>query len=300
MTLERLEFWSFQCHEHFRVDFDPHCTVFVGSSDSGKSSILRCLRWLSTNRPAGTAFIRKGAKNCRAVLHLDGNRVVRERGDENYYVLGPGNGEGKFKAFGNEVPQSIADLLNVSDVNFQLQHDAPFWLSLTPGQAAKELNVVFSLDLIDHALSNAGTIVRKATASVEVSKERLQTARARRKELAWVPSMVSDLERVESRFIAAQESQEMARRLAVLTEAWKSLEEASVTAVSRADAAESVVQKAGEAAEAERRAEELGTLVQQWQQLEKVRCEERTNGERIQRELSKVKTCPLCGTAIRS
>ncbi len=73
--LERLHV-RYQAHDPFALDFDPLVTVLIGPSDAGKSSLLRALRWLATNRPEGDSFVPWGGTKASAVLTLDGGRKI--------------------------------------------------------------------------------------------------------------------------------------------------------------------------------------------------------------------------------
>lgn len=97
-----------------------------------------------------------------------------------------------FRAFGADVPEPIADLLNVGDVNFQAQHDSPFWFSLTAGQVSRELNSVVNLDVIDRTLAGVSSALRKARAVEEVCRDRLEETQKQIEELDWVPGMVEE------------------------------------------------------------------------------------------------------------
>lgn len=180
---------NFQPHKKFRVDLDPHITTFVGPNDVGKTAIIRALGWLCFNRPSGTDFIRKGSKAAILEIGVDGRRIRRKRGKrQNTYEL-----DGKtFKAMGTDVPEPIADLLNVNAINFQSQHDAPFWFSLTPQQVAKELNRVVDLTIIDESLARAATRVRETKTIAEYAKARLSQSRAKRSELRWIKDCRDD------------------------------------------------------------------------------------------------------------
>ena len=126
MPLETLQIRNFQPHSKQTIDLDPRVTVFTGPSDSGKSAFIRALRWCCTNSPGGDAFIKDGKKRCGVRLKIDGRSIGRTKGPaENDYIL---DGK-KFKSFGTSIPEPIADLLNLSPVTWQGQHDSPFWLS---------------------------------------------------------------------------------------------------------------------------------------------------------------------------
>lgn len=195
--LERLIVRNFQAHEKLRLDLDPLVTTIVGPSDVGKSSVVRALRWLATNRPAGNEFVRWGAEFASIHLTLDdGCKVRRQRGGSiNAYGL-----DGReFAAFGQDVPPDIADALNLSDVNFQGQLDAPWWFMRSPGEVSRELNAIINLGLIDSTLANIAAEARKAKVTLGIVRERLDAAEAQRDALAWTVQASSELAAAEAK-----------------------------------------------------------------------------------------------------
>ena len=187
--LERIQLRNFQCHEDLRIVFDPQVTTIVGPSDVGKSAVLRALRWVAENRPSGDAFVRDGESTCSVSLWLNDRKVTRRKGKGTNEIL---LDKQVFKAFGADVPEPIADLLNTGDVNFQAQHDSPFWFSLTAGQVSRELNSVINLDMIDKTLSGVASSLRKARAVEDVCRDRLDETQKQIEELDWVPMMVEE------------------------------------------------------------------------------------------------------------
>ena len=55
--IKEIDIVNFQSHKSTHLDLVPGVNVIVGASDSGKSAIIRALRWLIWNRPVGDAFI---------------------------------------------------------------------------------------------------------------------------------------------------------------------------------------------------------------------------------------------------
>ena len=202
--LKRLSIRNFQCHEHLDVKFDPQITAIIGPSDTGKSAIIRALRWLAFNRPLGSGFIRNGTDDCRVKLRVDKTDVVRRRGKAiNNYSINPiGDGSGSTaEAFGTDVPESVQNLLNLGPENFSLQHDPPFWFSLTPGEVAKQLNKIVDLDVIDTVVTDLAGRHRKSKAQKEVICDRLKESEEEKKRLEFVPTLLGqldDLERLDS------------------------------------------------------------------------------------------------------
>lgn len=171
-------------------------TTLVGPSDVGKSAVVRALYHACFNKPAGVGHLRHGATSYEVRLASESGTVLRGRGrGGNVYRLG----KAVFKSFGVGVPAPVSGALNLSRDNFQLQHDAPYWLSLSPPQAGKELNKVVNLQLIDRVLANAGRRVRRAKERAEWTRERLQEARQSRDSLAWVTDCRRDWKALDGR-----------------------------------------------------------------------------------------------------
>lgn len=193
--LEKLLVEDFQNHVRTLVEFDPHLTTLVGRSDSGKSAIVRALIWLMTNQPRGDYFIRHGEDKTTVSLWLDGHIIHREKGKgRNIYQLDNGT---FYEAFGTGVPDEIANLINIGPSNLQRQLDSPFLLSLSPGEASRELNAVVNLDLIDSVLSTLANEHKKAKTLFQDAEDRLAQARHKKKDLEWVKQADKDYQDIE-------------------------------------------------------------------------------------------------------
>lgn len=198
--LKTLRIKNFQKHEKFRVDFDERISTLVGPSDTGKSAVMRALRWVCLNRPRGDSFIRNGEKQATVSLVVDDQQIVRKRGGENQFALRKrGVEEQQYKAFGNDVPQQIASLLQLGEVNFQLQHDPPFWFCKTAGEVAKELNEIVDLGVIDEVMAKIASLIRKGRVEVDLNRERLENSEAESKRLSFVPTLVAEFEGLEGK-----------------------------------------------------------------------------------------------------
>lgn len=194
--LTRLILENFQAHEELALDLDPQGTTIVGPTDTGKSAVVRALRFLIHNKPAGDSFIRDGADSARIILAVDGHTVVRERGKGvNRYAV-----DGKeFKAFGNTVPEEIQYALNIPEEAFQLQLDSPFWFGESSSELSRKLNAVINLGDIDSALSRAATLTRHARSELEVSESRLAAIEKDVVDLEDVPRFLSQLRRLKAK-----------------------------------------------------------------------------------------------------
>lgn len=182
--LKSLKLYNFQAHRKRLIQFDPAITTIRGPTDVGKSAVLRALRWLALNDTGGDEFVSWGADEAVAIVEMTNSyrggsfdaKIVRRKGCENVYKL---NGQ-VFKAFGaGKVPDVIAEVLGLCEINFQKQHDKPFWLDDPAGEVSRQLNKVIDLSVIDTAMSNAAKMVRQARERVSVSEARLGEKRTK-------------------------------------------------------------------------------------------------------------------------
>lgn len=195
MSLERLRISDFQCHESLGIAFDPKVTCLIGPSDVGKSAVLRAIRWVAFNRPLGDACVREGTERSTVKLLVDGQTIRRKRGKGiNSYELD----KQKYEAFGNSVPESIGNLLNLSDANVQGQHDPSFWFSLSPPEVARQLNQVVDLDVMDAVVVRVASRVRAVGMERDVVTKRLREAQGELEGLSYVPEVEKVIEKLEA------------------------------------------------------------------------------------------------------
>lgn len=176
MKFSRLSLTNFQAHKSLVVDFSPTITTIVGATDKGKSAILRALRWVCLNDFAGDDFVHHDTKKAEVVLEVrhqkEAHQIKRVRGTSgtpNTYAL---NGD-EFKSFRSGVPDGVQEILCLNPVNFQAQHDSPFWFNETPGEVSRQLNAVIDLSIIDKALYHMGSETRRAQERKTLAEERL-------------------------------------------------------------------------------------------------------------------------------
>lgn len=160
--IKQLRIQNFQSHEKSELEFSDGVNIIVGQSDSGKSAIIRSLRWACWNKPSGNSFCSTWGRETSVELTTEEGSIIRSKGKKDKYVLRrPNGGETLFEAFGTNVPDEIITLLSLDEINLQYQLDSPFLLSLTPGQVAQHFNSIAKLDQIDRGLFNINKAIRE-------------------------------------------------------------------------------------------------------------------------------------------
>ncbi|MFA5397078.1 MAG: AAA family ATPase [Methanogenium sp.] len=170
--IKEINIKNFQSHRDTKMSLHPGLNVIVGTSYSGKSAILRALRWLVENKaPKGTYRSFWGG-DTSIELVLDDHSATRGRTDkENTYAL---DGE-ILKAFKADVPDPVRNLLNFNEINLQKQHDMPFLVSKSGPEIQRSLNEVANLDLIDTTMTNLNGSKLKTSAEINDINEKLNT-----------------------------------------------------------------------------------------------------------------------------
>jgi DNA repair protein SbcC/Rad50 len=153
---------NFQSHKETSLEFHQGLNGIVGTSDSGKSAILRALHWNRENRPTGEAHISRWAKDekkrliddCSVTVEPSVGPVTRRRSsDFNGYEV---DGQ-TLEAIKTEVPQAVTDAYNFTDVNVQRQLDPPFLLSKSGPEVSRFFNQILKLEKMDQLISAAAS-----------------------------------------------------------------------------------------------------------------------------------------------
>jgi exonuclease SbcC len=190
-VISSLSLKNYQAHKDTTIEFDPHITAIVGSSDSGKTSLLRSLYWVLQNKPGGTQMVsfwnrkKDGSPKdeTSASILIDDKTITRIRTpDLNGYLLD----KKELSAIGREVPEQITQIFNLSDINIGRQFDRHFLLSESSGEVARRLNELVRLDIIDEVLSKAEQLKRANRKAIEANTTAQNEAQTKIEALSWV------------------------------------------------------------------------------------------------------------------
>ncbi len=159
--IDQVELHFFQSHLDTFLDFDPGVNVITGSSDSGKTAIMRFILWVLNNRPLGDEFKSWFAKEndivSGGIAFSEGTYITKERNrGKNVYDV---NGT-TLEAVKSDVPDELKAIANFANYNIQTQHQPYFLLQDTPGEVARKLNELIGLDVIDTIFSNLNSSTR--------------------------------------------------------------------------------------------------------------------------------------------
>ncbi|PSL51259.1 exonuclease SbcC [Salsuginibacillus halophilus] len=224
--IKKLRLENFQSHEDTTVEMTNGLNVIAGESDSGKTAVIRALRWLLFNQPRGTDFIRSGANVCRVTADFaDGTKIIRERttSKNSYHITNPDGSTEPYESFGARVPAAVIEahgmqplaVDNDETLHLQIaqQLEPPFLIENTAGSKAKVIGRISGAHYIDMALRGLNSDTASLKQSIKKEKEnedRLENALAPYENL---DEHKRTLEKARQRFEALQQKEDVLRQL---------------------------------------------------------------------------------------
>lgn len=208
--IQQLVIQNFQAHIYTTIDLDKGVNVITGASDAGKSSVLRALLWVIKNRPTGNSIHNWKDNNWTQVAIVTDKGIVikdRDKGKTSYslYKNDEDDNPEVFEAFKTDVPSQVQDLLDISDINIQTQHQPYFLLGDSPGEIAKKLNELVGLDIIDSLFKNVNSKITSTKNSIVTTTDLIKELTDQLEEFKNVDEVLEKIELLEERTKKANE-----------------------------------------------------------------------------------------------
>jgi len=148
----RITIHNFQPYRHIVLDLSPGINAIVGYSQAGKTAIIRALEWVIKNRPMGFRFHHKYTKEDVTYVEVlfDNNiSITRYKSKkENLYIVKTQKETTKYRA-GTTIPDVVAKLINMSDINIQEQLDPHFLISNSGPEISRAINSITNAEDAD-------------------------------------------------------------------------------------------------------------------------------------------------------
>ena len=171
--IKNLRLCNYQSHKDSYLGFSEGINVICGSSNHGKTALIRALNWVITNRPQGLSFKSSFADKkdtCKVTLEINNQKIVREKSASiNQYEVG----SSLLGTIGNDVPSEVVSAINMSDINIQSQFDKHFLLLDSAGEVGRTINKIVKLDNIDELISNITSKINSTNKELEIKKKDL-------------------------------------------------------------------------------------------------------------------------------
>ena len=124
--------------------------VIKGSSNSGKSSLVRAMNMVLNNDWHKSWLRQDEIDTTVEIGFTDGTKIKRIRGSQNSVEIFSSDVESNtWSGFGNNYPEEVLDFLLINEENCSYQFDQHFFLSLTPTKRALTFGSFSDLQKID-------------------------------------------------------------------------------------------------------------------------------------------------------
>jgi len=156
---------GFQSHVNTTIKLCDGLNVITGATDSGKTAILRAIRWVALGEPAGDAFVNKAVGEALVTIITDTGYIVtktRKGNKTSYGITAPDNSTAFYEKA--EIPEEVKEILGITEstfgdftatLNFAYQLDAPFLLSEPPSAGAKVLGKLAGTEIVDMGIKTS-------------------------------------------------------------------------------------------------------------------------------------------------
>ncbi len=200
----RLE--NFQGHKDTVIHLKPGINLITGSSDAGKSAILRGLNWVFHNIPRGQAFIRVGTEEARVTVWFsDGCIVSRIKGaSRNAIMAQSATGERMaFEKIGAEIPPEARAILGnppMEDKNpvAYAEQLAPYFLvSLSPSELPRAISDLTGINDFEEAAMELLKKSNSAKSRAKDSSSRIDKYELDLTQYVYLDQEILDLEQLE-------------------------------------------------------------------------------------------------------
>lgn len=205
-SIKKVTLINFQSHKKTELDFDNGLNIIVGPSDSGKTAIIRGIKWALYNDPVGDFFIKKGEKECSVeIVFSDNIKVKRYRSaSKNMYQLTLASGESmEFEGFGHGVPDEISRATGISQVeldsnisqkiNLAEQLEGAFLLSESDYVKANSIGRLVGVNIVDDALKKSISDLRGLTRARKDSELRQEKIKEELKSFEYLEEYEKNL-----------------------------------------------------------------------------------------------------------
>ncbi|WP_368504111.1 AAA family ATPase [Alkalihalophilus sp. As8PL] len=186
-NIESIRLENFQSHLDTTIEFAAGLNVLVGQSDSGKTAILRALRWVLFNQPRGTDFVRVGADFARVTVRFThGVTIIRERTtSKNRYIIKEVEKEDLvLEGFGIHVPKEVLNAHGMQPLRIDRDHelmihlsqqlDGPFLLEQTSSLRAKTIGRISGAHFLDMAIRDTSKDLSGLNQRVKIEEVELE------------------------------------------------------------------------------------------------------------------------------
>ena len=182
MKIKKILLINFQRHKKLSLKLSDGLTSITAGNNKGKTSVIRALRWVCTNKPLGSWMNRISGNEALTttvkVYFEDGTIVKRVKGiSKNYYAVG----DEEYHDFSRTgIPEKVKDLFGLNydfeekklNLHFEDQDtNSLFLVNNTNTERATAINLLLDTDKIEEHIKFLALKGKRLKSSINNSKE---------------------------------------------------------------------------------------------------------------------------------
>lgn len=225
MYINKVVLENFQSHEYTEIEFDLGLNVILGKSDSGKTAIIRAIKWALYNEPLGDYFLREQKTSVSVTVYFNNGVVVkrfRSKSKNSYYLKDCHGEEFNFEGFRNTIPKEVLDATGMykinldakeeSIINIAEQLEGAFLLNEKDSVKASAIGRLVHVNYIDDALRDTIRDLRNINTHVSTKKSERDSKDQELKNYEYLVKYEKILKTVEKlRNIIERKSEELSK-----------------------------------------------------------------------------------------
>lgn len=206
--IQEVQLTNFQDHADTIINFTNGINLIIGSSDAGKSAILRAINYVFHNSLKGDSFIRVGCNECTVRLKFsDGIEVSRIKGeDTNSYVLKDLDGNfHTFSKVGSSVPDAVRLALGEpplddkkKPISYSDQMSSLFLVDLSPTDLPRTLSELTGIQNLQTAAEILQKNSRSYDRTIKDKSEKIEKLSEDLKEYDYVDKDLTKIQQIEA------------------------------------------------------------------------------------------------------
>jgi len=179
--IKEIRLSNFQSHKDTVLELHENLNVIIGSSNSGKSSVVRALKFILFGK-WDPSFIKDGESISKVSITMDNGYVIeRIKGSKKNELNIIYNGTTKkYSGFGSTIPPEVIKIIGIVPLglldkeeflNIAEQHDSIFLLTEGGSFRAKVLSSISGLHILDMIIKD----LNSETRNISLETQRLKT-----------------------------------------------------------------------------------------------------------------------------
>jgi exonuclease SbcC len=168
-VIKRIRINYFQSHKRTVLHLSPGVNILYGLSMSGKTSVIRALKWLALNRPISfnkkSHFAAKHQRTEVSAVFDTGTCKIYNDGKTHYQIKGV-----EYSALKGNVPDEVKEQINMGEINFSYQFADPFLVN-QPSAMAREINRITNQEEITGMMQIASRKIRDTGKKIETLED---------------------------------------------------------------------------------------------------------------------------------